>query len=571
VSHNTSRSILLTVLTATACGTQIANAQQRIVDTVHNLSVSGPGEIRAESEEQVCIFCHAPHSTSGSVPLWNREFSVTNYEIYRSSTFNAAPGQPTGASKLCLSCHDGTIALGQVLSRADKIRMMGGDYIPAGMSNLGTDLSDDHPISFAYTAGLAAADRQLHSPSTLPQEIKLDRSGELQCTACHDPHHNKYRMFLTVTDEFGALCTTCHDMRGWTTGSHSASTQPVLGATTGDLPFADVAENACRCCHRSHAAGGHERLLIYEPEEDNCLNCHNGRAARLDIASELDKFSGHNPRLYLGVHDPAETLGGSKPHVECTDCHNPHAAAAPTDQGSDSIGATMRLMSGISCGGGYAQDARFEYEVCFRCHGDSPVPVTGRIGRQSDQPNLRLVFCPTNTSYHPVVNAAAGTDSVSLDPMIPRGTLIRCTDCHNNDTGRRAGGSGPDGPHGSTYEFLLIRNYNVHDGTPESAYDYALCYQCHRRASILADESFPRHAWHVRDQNAPCSACHDPHGVSATGGGESDRTHLINFDTSIVRPLTGTGRLAFRNLGTFAGSCTLTCHGKDHDNRQYGK
>ncbi len=553
------------------CNMPNATAQERVVETLHNLSTSGPGEIRAESEEQVCIFCHAPHSTSGSTPLWNRDFSVTNYTIYESSTFDAAPGQPTGSSKLCLSCHDGTIALGRVLSRADRIRMTSGDFIPAGLTNLGTDLSDDHPVSFYYTAGLAASDQQLRYPNTLPPDVKLDPSGQLQCTACHDPHHNKYRMFLTVSDLFGALCTACHDMDGWSSGAHKAATQAVSGTAMDAWPFDTVAENACRGCHRPHTAGGRERLLLFENEEENCLGCHNGRVAQFDMRSELDKFSAHDPRLYTGIHDPMETLGGAQPHVECSDCHNPHAAAASSDQDYIPIGATMRGVWGISSGGSRIEEAQFEYEVCYRCHGDAPVSISGRIARQADQPNLRLKFSPNAPSFHPLVVASPSSDTVSLDPAIPSGTLIRCSDCHNNDVGPRAGGAGPDGPHGSVYDFLLERNYTVRDDTPESDYDYALCYKCHRRASILSNESFPEHARHLQIADAPCSACHDPHGISAVAGGGSDHTHLINFDVTIVRPLTTTGRMEFRDLGRFAGSCSHICHGRTHDNQVYGQ
>jgi hypothetical protein len=116
----------------------------------------------------------------------------------------------------------------------------------------------------------------------------------------------------------------------------------------------------------------------------------------------------------------------------------------------------------------------------------------------------------------------------------------------------------------------LERNYTTRDDTPESAYDYALCYKCHRRASILDDESFPEHSRHIRDEDTPCSVCHDAHGISMTVATGSDHTHLINFDTTVVRPLTQFGGLRFRDLGRFAGSCTLTCHGRDHVNEEYG-
>jgi len=161
-------------------------------------------------------------------------------------------------------------------------------------------------------------------------------------------------------------------------------------------------------------------------------------------------------------------------------------------------------------------------------------------------------------------------ETPSLKPGMARGAQIRCTDCHNNDSGPRAGGGGPDGPHGSNFAFLLERNYTVLDNTAESEYEYALCYNCHRRASILGNESFSEHRKHIVEENSPCSACHDPHGVSRTVATNSDHTHLINFDITIVRPHPTNGRLEFRDTGRFAGNCTLVCHGERHDNEDYG-
>ncbi|UCC30150.1 MAG: hypothetical protein JSU86_18370 [Phycisphaerales bacterium] len=552
------------------CGVWTAHGQDRIADTVHNLSASGPGEVRAVSEQQVCIFCHAPHNTSGVPPLWNRELPVSSYQIYTSSTLDANPGQPTGASKLCLSCHDGTIALGSVLSRADRIRMVGGDFLPAGLANLGTDLSDDHPVSFFYTSGLAASDQQLADPQSLPPEVNLDAQGQLQCTACHDPHSNMFGQFLVMSNLYGALCQACHLMEGWTSSSHQASGAVVTGSTTVDWPYLTVEENACRSCHRSHTAGGRERLLIFENEEDNCLECHNGQVASTNILSEINKFSAHDPRRYLQVHDPAEPASGAGTHVECQDCHNAHAAVAqPGPGGYIPIGGTMTGVPGVTVGGMPLDEADHEYEVCFRCHGDNAVPISQQIVRQAHTSNLRLEFNPSNPSFHPVVAPSPSSDTVSLAPGFPSGSLIRCTACHNNDTGRRAGGSGPDGPHGSINSFLLERNYTVVDDTPESQYDYAMCYKCHRRPSILNDESFNKHKRHIQDNNTPCSVCHDPHGVSELGPPTSDYTHLINFDTTVVFPEPETGRLEFQDFGTYQGSCTLRCHGHDHRDRNY--
>jgi predicted CXXCH cytochrome family protein len=545
--------------------------QERVTDTVHNLSVSGPGRFRASSESQVCVFCHATHKATGMRPLWNRQVSPSSYKIYESSTLDANPGQPTGVSKLCLSCHDGTIALGSVLSHTERIRITGGDYIPSGLTNLGTDLSDDHPISFFFTGGVASSDRQLIDPVAWPDEIHLDQTGQLQCTSCHDPHQNRYGDFLVTRPERGALCTSCHRMDGWTTSSHAASSATVLGTRTGDWPFATVADNACRSCHRPHTAGGRERLMIAEKEEDNCLCCHDGTVARTNIEAELDKITGHDPRRSFGDHDPAESRPGDNPHAECSDCHNPHAVSAEvlTTQYTP-IGATQAHVKGVDVGGATVDNAQYEYQVCLRCHGDAAVTVRGRILRQVQDSNLRLKFSSGNASFHPVVVSSPGQSTVSLIASMPSGTLIRCTDCHNNDTGPRAGGSGPDGPHGSNFEFLLERNYTTRDDTVESEFEYALCYKCHRRTSILSDQSFPHHRLHVVDARAPCSSCHDPHGISLTQALGSDHTHLINFDTRIVQPTGGTRTLRFRDLGDTAGSCTLTCHGVEHKTQVYG-
>ncbi|UCF32298.1 MAG: hypothetical protein JSV78_08165 [Phycisphaerales bacterium] len=552
--------------------TAVSDAQDRVSDTVHNLSVSGPGSVRAIAEQQVCVFCHASHTAGGIRPLWNREMPLSSYKIYQSSTLDAKPGQPTGSSKLCLSCHDGTIALGSVLNRSDQIRMSGGDFLPAGLTNLGTDLSDDHPISFHYTSGLSASDRQLAYPANLPQEVRLDATGQLQCTTCHDPHSNRFERFLVLSGQFGELCTACHVMQGWESCAHRTAGASVAGSRETDWPHATVAENACRSCHRSHTAGGKERLLIFEQEEENCLQCHDGTVARTDILSQLDKRSAHDPRRYLDIHDPVESAAVMQAHVECADCHNPHAVGpAYRSVAYMPIGETLALTRGVAAGGAAIDRAQYEYEVCFRCHGDSAVRSRRAPSRQSQTANLRLRFSPSSESYHPVVLSTTSRDTVSLAPNLAPGSLIACTDCHSNDDGPGAGGGGPPGPHGSNFDFLLERNYTVRDDNSESEYEYAMCYKCHQRSSILSDQSFPFHVLHIVDQRSPCSACHDPHGVTGTVPSPSDHTHLINFDLQIVRPVTGTRRLVFRDLGQFTGSCTLQCHGREHVDETYGQ
>ncbi|MCF6286415.1 MAG: hypothetical protein L3K26_14665, partial [Candidatus Hydrogenedentes bacterium] len=112
------------------------NANPDIENTKHNLSVSGPGTVKGSSETEICLFCHSPHTATAAVPLWNRTLPNLVYIPYSSSTLQSSPGQPTYASKLCLSCHDGTIALGSLESRDTPIAMTGA---LSGRADLTTD------------------------------------------------------------------------------------------------------------------------------------------------------------------------------------------------------------------------------------------------------------------------------------------------------------------------------------------------------------------------------------------------------------------------------------------------
>lgn len=282
-----------------------------IVNTVHNLASTGPGTIKATNKDEICIFCHAPHKARRDIPyLWNRQDSTVNYTTYQSSTLYARVGQPSGASKKCLSCHDGTIALGSLLSVSSEISLVGGlRFMPDGAKKLGIDLSDDHPISFPYDGSLVLSNGQLTDPTALPLGIKLDRSGLLQCTACHDPHNNDYGKFLVSSNRYSALCVACHNTTGWRSSSHATSSATNRGNGPNPWPYAPyqtAAENGCENCHHPHGAAGRQRLLNSAIEEENCLNCHNGNVASKDIQAEMRKTYRHPVESTVGVHDPKE-------------------------------------------------------------------------------------------------------------------------------------------------------------------------------------------------------------------------------------------------------------------------
>jgi hypothetical protein len=274
-------------------------------------------------------------------------------------------------------------------------------------------------------------------------------------------------------------------------------------------------------------------------------------------------FSSHPINNTTAVHDPAEPAVVESRHVECSDCHDPHATREARLPGD-----TPANVRGVNIAGVEIETAVNTYEICLRCHGDSPGQPSARTPRQHDQANIRLKIEPGGPSFHPIAGIGRNSDVPSLIEPLTEQSMIGCTSCHNSSSAVTAGGSGPEGPHGSVFEPILVRNYVVTDNTPESASNYALCYMCHSRDSILSDQSFPEHDKHIRGEDTPCNACHDPHGISGTQGNSTNNSHLMNFDTSIVSP-NNNGILRFVDQGDRAGSCDLLCHGEDHDNFEY--
>ena len=521
-----------------------------IIHTKHNFSVHGQGSMVAMTEEQVCIFCHVPHYSSPVDPLWNRKVGAVSYNLYASSTLNAQPGQPTGATRLCLSCHDGTIAIGMILSRPAPVPMAGGaTTIPASSSsNLGTDLADDHPVSFPYTSSLAALNGELRDPGALPLAVQLENGYLMQCTACHDPHKNPYGDFLVIDNSNSGLCRACHQQRGWNSSSH---------ATAGA-----VALKGCNNCHNPHDSAVDERLLNFVAEEDNCFSCHDGSVSSENIKAEFEKFYTHPVASTTGVHEPRENPLSANRHVECVDCHDPHrandwSASAPNVSGS------MAGVKGVNRSGVVVNEVRYEYEVCFRCHADNSFSRTVVISRQIEEVNERLRFDPINPSYHPVMAIGRNPHVPSLRPEYDAGSRIYCKDCHNSDNGSRSGGSGPNGVHGSNYPNILLARYeNEIYPLSYSESNYALCFRCHD-PNILLDRfrsSFPSHRSHVVGHRMPCFLCHDPHGVPLISGATTQaNAHLINFNTDYFSG----------SYDSIDKSCTVSCHQGDDGYHSY--
>ena len=536
---------------------------QSIASSKHNLSVSGSGTIKATSETEVCVFCHTPHNARTTGPLWNKRDPGTTYTLYTSSTLNASVGQPDGTSIMCLSCHDGTIALGSVISSATNISFGGLTVLPSGKANLGTNLSDDHPVSFLYDAALASMNGQLRQPSSITAPVSLDRNSKMQCTSCHDAHDNTNPKFLVTTNQGSALCYSCHDKAYWGSSSHSTSNKTWNGSGTNPWfhsTYTTVSDNACENCHAPHTAGGSSRIMNYPNEEDNCLNCHNGNVAAKNIQVQLTKTYKHNVYGYTGIHDEKEANLVATKHVECEDCHNPHAVNNATAT-APNVSGSMTGVKGLDLNGLAVNPAQYEYQVCFRCHSDNQA-TTSYTQRYRGVGNMRLNFAPTNVSYHPVTAAGQSSTVTSLMGPYTVSSKIYCGDCHGSD-----GAGAPAGPHGSNNLAILKYAYDTARfpmlGSGWNATDlsmhWPLCFQCHNVSAVTTIHTNISGGHFMKYTG--CNTCHDPHGYDGslgTNGGSMSSAfeRLLNFDTSVIRPNLANGKM----IDIPNRKCYFVCH-----------
>lgn len=177
-------------------------------------------------DAQICVFCHTPHHANNEGPLWNRAASTRTFKRWSSAALAidnieaAAYGQPTGSSRLCLSCHDGVTAIGAVFTTPGT---MGSVNIPTATTSIGYETySSHHPVSFTYNAGVRGTlkttgkDIKLAPPTANDANVKLDRQERMQCTTCHDPHQDKSDVPgethpFWVTNDYDPVCVSCHE------------------------------------------------------------------------------------------------------------------------------------------------------------------------------------------------------------------------------------------------------------------------------------------------------------------------------------------------------------------------
>lgn len=183
-------------------------ARAQIIGSAHDFS--GAGWARGE----ICRACHTPHNADLllEAPLWNHATSSATYTLYASTTLKQAAVQPGDASKACLCCHDGTVAL-------DSFGGTAGGVFMTGPANVATDLSNDHPVGMTWehqTLGGAAncsTCHNFHPPAGWRPPVVLFGpvgSKKVECPSCHTPHGVGVPKLLRSTNVQSRMCLACH-------------------------------------------------------------------------------------------------------------------------------------------------------------------------------------------------------------------------------------------------------------------------------------------------------------------------------------------------------------------------
>jgi len=233
-------------------------ARTGIPGSIHDMTKYGAlaGTDPEQQQGRVCAYCHTPHHaiTDGNdyLPLWSHTVTTNTFTPYATATIDAIIDPTTmmeGPSKLCMSCHDGSVAVdthyaftgSKTLTQADEL-------FATPAVGKGGALNNDHPIGFIYDSGDGgvAAGPELNDPALggavtagtdpyirtktatfLGSTIKISdrlyaspsQGGKpiMTCATCHDVHNKKNQdeagatnYLLLASNKNSALCLSCH-------------------------------------------------------------------------------------------------------------------------------------------------------------------------------------------------------------------------------------------------------------------------------------------------------------------------------------------------------------------------
>lgn len=213
---------LVGLLTVTVAGLFLSGvASAQITGTAHDLQTE-------LGNSDICVVCHAPHNNQNADGelLWNHDPSanVGLFTTYSSVTLDpgASPGQPGPVSLLCLSCHDGSVAVDSFGGTTGTLNI---DNIAftTGQTPFGISLGNDHPIGLTYIEGAANEMNTIATTAVTFGDASAGFVSDLlfgadvvECASCHDVHATESGgsggnpSLLRVSNTGSQLCLSCH-------------------------------------------------------------------------------------------------------------------------------------------------------------------------------------------------------------------------------------------------------------------------------------------------------------------------------------------------------------------------
>jgi len=218
----------------------VSEAGASIKGTPHDVNVMR----NSGKELETCAMCHTPHSSVDATPLWDRHQLPQNYAMYESPTFDMNEQkelQPP--STYCMTCHNGVSSgLVNYPGPGSKINPLynisDNDSLFSAFSNMGTDLKNNHPVSFTYDPSLDVDNNGFPYPRPVGAgggkavvgsrgKYPLYGAGgdQFECSTCHDVHNTvdyagkglakkessgRQIYFLRADNSGSGMCTDCH-------------------------------------------------------------------------------------------------------------------------------------------------------------------------------------------------------------------------------------------------------------------------------------------------------------------------------------------------------------------------
>jgi len=188
-----------------------ASAHGQISLSRHNFSSYG------WSRGEICLPCHTPHNSNVAVGfLWNHALTEATYQMHEGT--GTAVADVDSRSRMCLSCHDGTVAL-------DSFGGTNGTNFIGPSGNVGSDLTNDHPIGSDAIYPLTGTSTGYQPTNTTGDRVgtgtnvlrlrSWDDAGTIRyvvgCSTCHTVHNTgNFPHMLRFSNTSSQLCLTCH-------------------------------------------------------------------------------------------------------------------------------------------------------------------------------------------------------------------------------------------------------------------------------------------------------------------------------------------------------------------------